>query len=70
MLLECCPFANRPHGLSGRSMPRLGRLMSSIPFFFMVPALAPGLVVSQILRAVAVFQDGAGRGAKGDPSWV
>jgi len=44
--------------------------MSSIPFFSLVPALAPGLAVSQILRAVAVFNDGERRGAKGDPQWV
>lgn len=70
MLLECRSFTYRPFGLSGRSMPRLGRRLSNIPFFFMVPALAPGLAVSQILRAVAVLRDGEGRGAKGDPQWV
>ena len=71
MNLECGTSSYRPFGLSGRSTPRLGGQVCCIPFFSTVPALAPGLVVSQILCAVIVALRGAeGRGVKGDPSWV
>jgi hypothetical protein len=70
MLLECCPCTYRPFGLSGRSTPRLGGVTSSIPFFFLVPALASGLTVSQILRPLSPSRYAEPGAVKGDPSWV
>lgn len=71
MLLECCTSSYRPFGLSGRLMPRLGGENGGIPFFFTVPALAPGLAISQIRRFFALAARAWQRfGAKGDPQWV
>ena len=71
MLLEWCTSSYRPFGLSGRSMPRLGGQGCSIPFFFNVPAHAPGLAISQIRRLSGpVARAGQGADAKGDPQWV
>ena len=71
MYLECRSPTYRPFGLSGRFLPRLGGLVSDIPFFSTVPANVPGLVVSQILRGfckgVDAFQT---LRSKGDPLWV
>lgn len=71
MLLEWCTSSYRSFGLSGRSMPRLGGQGCSIPFFFNVPAHAPGLAISQIRclsgPAARAWQ---GADAKGDPLWV
>ena len=71
MLLECGFPSYRSFGLSDRLTPRLGGQVRCIPFFFTVPAQAPGLAISQIRRmsglvanAMSVF------GAKGDPLWV
>jgi hypothetical protein len=71
MLLECGTSSYRPFGLSGRLTPRLGGQVRSIPFFLTVPALAPGLAISQIRRVFGLASSAlSGFGAKGDPLWV
>ncbi len=71
MNLEWCTSSYRPFGLSVRLTPRLGGQVCTIPFFFPVPAHAPGLAISQIRRFFGLATKALQRfGAKGDPLWV